>query len=98
VRQRFVFLMYPVWISWGYTGSDVLGISSFTSAFPFKYRDSRARLTGHGARQRMGGEMKGQQENGVGIQHASPRPRSVVCPVQYKCYQLTHTPRLPVVD
>jgi hypothetical protein len=51
----------------------------------------------HGTWQNMGGEMKGQQENGVGIQHASWR-RSIASLAQYKCYQLTHTPRLPVID
>jgi hypothetical protein len=61
------------------------------------YRSGGVRLRWRGTRRRVGAEVTGQQENAVGIQHAS-RPRSISSLAQYKCYQLTRPPRLQVVD
>jgi hypothetical protein len=56
-----------------------------------------ARLRRRGTRRRMGGEMKAQTGEWSGYPAWLARPRSIVSPEQYKCYQLTSTPRMPVV-
>jgi hypothetical protein len=58
----------------------------------------RVQLRWHGTRRCVRGEMKGQQGEWSGYAACLARPHSIASPARYKCYLLTRTLRLPVVD